>query len=112
MMRHLARESSLNDRHHPVHPVMGRPITAASMHRITRPRRRPSQLIDRALDPVPDRQTLTFISAGAAPPFALAPLLPSPKDKSKQKYGRDDHQRQKGAHRRAAVRRSMIGQGW
>ena len=60
----------------------------------------------------PDRQTLSSIPPGTAPPFALASFLPSPKDKSKQKHGRDDHQRQNGAHRRAAVRRSVIGQGW
>ena len=75
-------------------------------------RRRPSQLVDRALDAMPDCQTLTFISAGTALPFALAPLLSSPKDKSKQERGRDDNQRQNGAYRRAAAHRSMIGQGW
>ncbi len=74
--------------------------------------RRPSQLVDRALDAMPDRQSLTFIPAGTAPPFALASLLPSPKDKRKQERGRDDNQRQNGAHRRAAARRSMKGQGW
>ncbi len=60
---------------------------------------------------LPDRQSLTFIPAGTAPPFTLTPLLFSPKDKSKQERGRDDDQRQNGAHRRAAARRSMIGQG-
>ncbi len=85
------------------------------MHWITRPRRRPPQLIDRALDTMPDRQTLTFIPTPTALPFALsllAPLLPSPKDKSKQERERDDNQRQNVAHRRAAARRSMKGQGW
>ena len=61
---------------------------------------------------LPDRPALTSFPAGTAPPFALAPLLPSPKDKSKQERGRDDNQRQNGAHRHAAVCRSMIGQGW
>ena len=61
---------------------------------------------------LPDSQTLTFIPSGTALWFALASLLPSPKDKSKQERGRYDNQRQNGAHRRAAVRRSMIGQGW
>ncbi len=95
-----------------VNPVMGQPIAAASMHRITRPRRCLLQLVDRGLDPVPDRQTLSFLPAGTALPFALAPLLPSPKDKRKQERGHDDNQRQNGIHRRAAARRSMKGQGW
>ncbi len=75
-------------------------------------RRRLLQLVDRALNAMPDRQALTFIPAGTAPPFALAPFLPSPKDKSKQERARDDNKRQNVAHRRAAARRSMIGQGW
>ncbi len=61
---------------------------------------------------LPDRQTLTLFPAGTALRFALAPLLPSPKDKSKQERGRDDNKRQNVAHRRAAARRSMKGQGW
>ncbi len=61
---------------------------------------------------VPDRQTLSLTPARTALPFALVPLLPSPKDESKQERGRNDNQRQNGTHRCAAVRRSMIGQGW
>ena len=82
------------------------------MHSLTFAQRRPPQLVDRALDPMPDRQALASIPAGTASPFALAPLLPSPKDKSKQERGRDDNKRQNVAHRRAAARRSMKGQGW
>ena len=82
------------------------------MHRINRPRCCPPQLINRALNPMPDSQTLSFLHTGTALPFALTSLLPSPKDKSKQERGPYDNQWQNGAYRRAAVRRSMIGQGW
>ena len=88
------------------------PLAATSMYHFNLPRLLPPQLVDRAFNPVPDGQTLSFLHAGTALPFALAPLLPSPKDKSKHQGRRDDNQRQNGAHRRAAVRRSMIGQGW
>ena len=85
------------------------------MHFLTIALRRPLQFIERAIDAMPDRQTLTFIPTPTALPFALsllAPLLPSPKDKSEQERGHDDNQRQNVAHRHAAARRSMIGQGW
>ncbi len=61
---------------------------------------------------MPDRQILALFPAGTALPFALAPLLPSPKDNCKRENGHDDNQRQNGAHRRAAVRRFMMGEGW
>ncbi len=55
--RPFSRRAALDASHHPGAPVMGRPIAAVSMHRITRPRRRLPQLFDRALDTMPDGPT-------------------------------------------------------